>query len=164
MCTFRNVRAFRILGSAGTALWVGGQFFGIVALPAAAAVLPRRQDRSRVIEAGWKAWTPMSFAALTAAAVGALIDLRTAADPAERKVASLRLAASLTGIASTTAATVLGLATKRQPDGRDGYPVVRNESGLPVTYLRRRPSLRRSMIPVNALHAVSALGMVLAAP
>src|SRR5256885_16165775 len=53
-----SMKVYSLLRAAGTAIWIGGQLFAVVALPSAAEALPRRKDRRRVVEAGWDAWTP----------------------------------------------------------------------------------------------------------
>lgn len=148
----------RTLQEVGSALWIGGQFYGIVTLPAAASAVGRRKDRQRVLSAGWDAWTPWSFAALGATAVGAFLEMRTAPLVCDRRRASLRLAAAATGLVSTGLATALGKAIKRAEEG--DYPIVRSEAGLPVVYVRPRETLRKGMIPVNLLHAISAAGLI----
>lgn len=122
--------------------------------------MPRRKDRQRVIRAGWDAWTPVSFAAIGAVAVGSLIEAATAPRGSERRAAAFRFAAATTGLVSTGLATALARAM-RTHDWTSTTPIVRNDTGLPVVYVQPRETLRKGMVSVNVLHAISATGLVL---
>lgn len=150
-------RRFR---EAGTAAWIGGQLFAVVALPRAASAIPRWRDRDRVISAGWEAWAPIALGAMTLATAGSLFELASAL-PAERRKARLRSASAFLGLASTGAATVLGRIAKRQR-AKEGTGMVRDASGYPIAISRRASALDKGMVPLNVLHALGAAGLVLA--
>ncbi len=155
-----GMKVSKVLQEAGTALWVGGQFFGVIALPEAARAMPRRKDRQRVVRRGWDAWTPVSFAAIGAVAIGSLIEATTAPRGWERRAAAFRFAAATTGLLSTGLGAALGRAM-RTHDWTSTTPVVRNDTGLPVVYVQPRETLRKGMVSVNILHGIAATGLVL---
>lgn len=151
----------RYFREAGAAAWIGGQLFAIVALPRAAAAIPRWRDRRRVLAAGWQAWTPIALGAMGLATAGSLLELYGAATPRERRCARLRTGSALLGLSSTAGATVLGRISKRRLEAA-GEGMARDASGYPIALSRSNSRLKRGMVPLNVLHALGAAGLVLA--
>jgi len=157
------MKAYSLLRAAGSAIWIGGQLFAVVALPVAAGTLPRRKDRRRVVEAGWQAWTPIAFAAAGATLLGTFVETRVLLGD-ERRRARVRFAAALGALAGTGAATAIGrMLARRQPPEDTPYPVDRDASGLPVARVPGRRALKLGMIPVNAFNALASAGLLIAA-
>lgn len=152
----------RYFREAGAAAWIGGQLFAVMALPRAAAAVPRWRDRRRVLAAGWSAWSPIALGAMGLATIGSALELHDAVTPSEKQRAKLRLGSAILGLASTSAATALGAAAKRQR-AREGHgnSLQRDASGYPIA-LARPGLLETGMIPLNVLHALGAAGLVLA--
>ena len=145
---------WRALRRAGTAIWIGGELYGVAVLPSAGDALMRRRDRHRALVAAWHHWTPLAFGALAATAAGTLLDRDT--PRRGQRLASLGLA-----IASTVAGTILGELLARDLK-REHVTLERNELGMPVAHLEHRRALQLGMIPVNVAHAAAAAGLVLA--
>lgn len=150
----------RYFREAGAAAWIGGQLFAVMALPRAAAAVPRWRDRRRVMAAGWSAWSPIALGAMGLATIGSAIELHSAVTPSEKQRAKLRLGSAVLGLASTSAATALGVAAKRHR-AKEGNSMQRDASGYPIA-LSRPGLLETGMIPLNVLHALGAAGLVLA--
>lgn len=151
----------RYFREAGAAAWIGGQLFAVVALPRAAAAIPRWRDRRRVLAAGWQAWSPIALGAMGLATAGSLIEVVTAVTPVESRRARLRTASALLGLTSTATATVLGSVLKRRRE-LEGNGMARDASGYPIALTRSNDKLERGMIPLNVMHALGAAGLVLA--
>lgn len=151
----------RYFREAGAAAWIGGQLFAVVALPRAAAAIPRWRDRRRVLAAGWQAWTPIALGAMGLATAGSLLELAAARTPLERRCARLRTGSAFLGLSSTVGATVLGRIAKRRRE-EQGEGMARDASGYPIALSRSSSRLNRGMIPLNVLHALGAAGLVLA--
>lgn len=145
---------------AGAAAWIGGQLFAVVALPRAAAAVPRWRDRRRVMGAGWEAWAPIALAAMGLASAGSLFELAHA-KKSDLGNARLRAGSALLGLASTAGACVLGEVAKRHR-AKEGGALARDASGYPIAMSRPSWMVERAMIPLNVLHALGAVGLVLA--
>jgi hypothetical protein len=146
-------RIARTLREAGTAVWIGGQLFGVVALPAATHTITRPRDRHRAAVAAWTAWTPIAYAALGVALVGSLLE--------RRPRCGLRVGATLLALTSTTAAALLSARFERGgflPGDPDVFD--RNEAGHPVALRLYGQLLRRKMLPLNIVHGLAAGGMI----
>ena len=150
----------RYFREAGAAAWIGGQLFAVMALPRAAAAVPRWRDRRRVMAAGWAAWSPIALGAMGLATVGSLLEMQCAVTPSERHRAKLRVGSAMLGLTSTAAATALGVAAKKHR-AKEGNSLQRDASGYPVA-LSRPTIYETGMIPLNVLHALGAAGLVLA--
>lgn len=146
----------RILRETGAAIWIGGQLFAVVALPRAAAAIPRARDRRRIIHAGWNAWTPIALGAMGMAFAGTLLERDSSWLPSQRRRAKIRLASAALGLVSTTTATLLGRYLKKH---RNEPTMTRDASGYPVALAPDR-RLENAMVPLNVAHALSAAGLI----
>ena len=103
----------RTMHDIGLAAWFGGSLMGAAALNRAAGDVSAPEERSRVANAGWKAWTPLNLAAIAAYATGgtALIAANKGRISGQKGVAGTTIAkACLSGVAlgATAYARVLG--------------------------------------------------------
>ena len=158
--SIHDMKAARILREAGTAVWIGGQLFGLIALPAGGRVLMRRRDRHRALVTAWRSWTPVAYAALGAVLAGTMLEQVGASGASERRRGRLQLTATLLALASTTAATIFGEVLERDFSGTSS--VERNDSGVPVAHLEHRRLLQIGMVPINVVHGVAAVALLAA--
>ena len=156
----KATHAARFFREAGAAAWIGGQLFAVVALPRAAAAIPRWRDRRRILTAGWRAWTPLALGAMTLATAGSFLEWKAAVGPIETRKAKLRFGSALLGLSSTAASTVLGELAKRDPLA-NVTGMSRDASGYPVA-ISRGSKYEKGMAPLNVLHALGAAGLILA--
>ena len=63
----------RSLHDLGLATWFGGSLMGAVGLNGAAAEVEEPKQRLRVANSGWKRWTPVNLAGITAHVVGGAV-------------------------------------------------------------------------------------------
>lgn len=154
------MRVFRVLQETGTAIWLGGQLFGVLALSRGVATLPKRRDRARVLRAAWGAWSPLAITGVAATALGSWVDLKCEKG-ARRRYAKLRFGSAV-GALSLTVLTGAVRSFVRELELRD-RPEIRDEAGLPVAYLPARRALEKINLPLYALQAAAAVGMVLTA-
>ena len=97
----------RVANDIGLAAWFGGSLMGAVGLNGAASSASKPRERTKVANAGWKAWTPVNLAAIGAFAVGGLQLTRANKGRigAQQGVASTALLkAGLTGLAMAVTA------------------------------------------------------------
>jgi hypothetical protein len=109
----RSNTVARTANDLGLAAWFGGSLMGAVGLNRGASAATTPQDRTRVANAGWAAWTPVNLTAIGAFALGGIqLTLANKGRIAgQRGVASVALAkATLTGLAmaATAYSRVLG--------------------------------------------------------
>ncbi len=155
-----DMKTARLLREAGTAVWIGGQLFGQIALPAGGRVLMRRRDRHRALVTAWRSWTPVAYSALAAILAGTMLERLGASDARDRRRGRLRLTGTLLALASTTAATIFGEVLERDLAGTSS--VERNDSGVPVAHLEHRRLLQVGMVPINVVHGVAAVALLAA--
>jgi hypothetical protein len=93
----------RSLHDLGLATWFGGSLMGAVGLNGAAAEVEEPRQRLRVANSGWKRWTPVNLAGITAHVAGGAVLLGAN----KGRVASQRGVGQATAI--KTSLTVLAL-------------------------------------------------------
>jgi hypothetical protein len=121
--TRRNT-IIRSLHDVGAAAWFGGSLMGATGVNGAAAAVRDPHDRTRVASAGWKAWQPVSAAAIGAHVVGGAGILYANRDRAKHQSgvrANTVIKLAVTGAA--LAVTVANAALGRKAAEATGRPV-----------------------------------------
>lgn len=111
----------------GLAAWFGGSLMGAIGVNAAASKVPQEQERLRVANAAWAAWTPVNLAAIGLHAAGAMSILlnnrkRLATQQQVATATAIKAALTFGALGATAYARLLGqrlMSTNgRQPDLR----------------------------------------------
>jgi len=110
----------RSLHDLGLAAWFGGSLMGAVGLNGAAAQVEEPEQRLRVANSGWKRWTPVNLAGITAHVAGGavLLGANKGRMAGQRGVGQATVAkAALTGAALAATAWSRALGAKLDQAG-----------------------------------------------
>lgn len=145
----------RTMHDIGLAAWFGGSLMGATALNRAAGDVSEPKERSRVADAGWKAWTPINLAAIGAYTVGGtmLIGANKGRIAGQKGVAGttmVKAILSATAMGATAYARLLGEKMIREGDVPVADGTTPNQSTPPaVGAAQRQLTILQWAIPLQ---------------
>jgi hypothetical protein len=160
----RNDTIARTMHDLGLAAWFGGALMGASAVERAAAEVSDDEERLEIVDAAWRAWKPVQFAAIGAFAVGGAILTFTNRSRVANQEGVAKLSLWKTGLAAATVGTTMYAGRLgRELAEAEGTPVASGTTPSPqtpddVASKQRRLKMVQWAVPaqVAALIAMSA--------
>jgi hypothetical protein len=143
----------RILNDVGAAAWFGGSLMGAIGLNGGAAASNDPDERLRVANAGWAAWTPVNFVAIAGHVAGAAMLTvgnrgRIAGQHGVASAATIKFGLTVAALGVTAAARMAGKKME-QGSGAPTTGVTEPGAGTPpeVAKSQRAQRVLQWMVP-----------------